>query len=855
MTQEPRNLGWIHACLRFFLTPFIRRLKALEGTQDQLRELAERGQILFVSHVASFVDFLIVNELLRRSGQPVLQFTHGMSPFLWLPFKEAFPLWISRCFKKADQVAREEIASKIQAVQEGQNGHVFLKRRRGIFRSRTLYYDGFFGAVAMSSEQRLKPTFLIPTSIFLTRKRKLMKRSMWEIFFGTYDTPSRFRKMIQLFFSSKHGIAILSEHIDLLADMKSQAVEELSQEKIEKRLRWTLLFHLNNEDRAYRGPTKRSRERKVIKILREKRLRTDLEQIAERQNRSMDSVMKEAQQTLHEIASDTSERWVNFLRLLFDWIWARTIEGIDFNPNDFVRLRDLNRQSPVVFLPCHRSHVDYLMFAYMFEKEGMNYPRLAAGDNLSKWPLGWIFRRAGAFFIRRSFKGETIFPVVFEAYVRHLLRERHVVTFFMEGTRSRTGKLLQPKLGLLGMLFDAWQKGVVDDVPLVPVTIDYSRIFEGSAYASEKGGKEKTKENLRSLLQTPKFLKKKHGIVRMRFGSHISLKNFVAQMGFDRNEVGFKNKLPVLQHLALRAMNDINAMVTVTAANVLAGILMGNPKRGMTLNQIKSIFVISVRFLTLRKVELGFVDQKLEVALQNALDTFSQWETIVSVDVGGEKVISVPEDKRIEMEYYKNNALHYILDLVLFATALRCLGGHASVDELEDFIHQLWDIFSIEFIKPQDYPGPEVVARALKAFESIDALELGPPVALSNANPVGHDALQVCAHLLRNFFEAYFTAADVLTSEDFSEGTNRKELLKQISARAELLYAVGTIRCRESLNHVTFSNAVSQFASWHFIQLKNVKGQKYPNIARNEKKLDDFKAFRDQMFTWLQRLD
>ncbi|MCB1042868.1 MAG: 1-acyl-sn-glycerol-3-phosphate acyltransferase [Acidobacteria bacterium] len=854
MIETQPKFGWIYHVLRVILQPFTRRVKHVEGVEQHLTSVAQRGQIVYVGRAASFIEWLVIAEVLRKHSLPTPTCVNGVNPLLWMPLSRALPLVFSRIFQSEERIGKDEVRDLLQAIDEGQHVLTFLKVRRGWFQDADYHYEGLFGQIATTRSRRRAPTYMLPTSVFLTRKRKNTERTLRDIFFGTYDVPGRFRTLAQLILSGSKGIVLFSREIDLDAEMERLGERELGEVALEKKLRWTLLFHLNNEDRAYRGPNKRSTGRKVRRILKEKRLRAELAKVAERQNRSFESVLKEADKDLHDITSDTSEKMINFLRLIFDFVWARTLEGIDFKPSDFNRMRELSKQGPVVFLPCHRSHADYLVFAYMFEKQGMNNPRFAAGDNLSKWPLGMFFRRAGAFFIRRTFKGEPIFPLVFDAYIRHILRDRHLIAFFMEGGRSRTGKLLHPKVGMLGMILDAWTKGVVEDVPLVPITIDYGRVFEGASYLSEMSGQEKQKENLRSLLRTPKFLRKKHGIIRIRFNDPISLRQFVADNDLGPEDIGFRNKLPLLHALGHRVMQQINQSVTITAANVLAGILMGNPRRGLTDVEIRALFVLSVRYLDRRGVELAFQEKSLDLALENATQTFQEWETIVSVKVAGQTIINIPPAKRPEMEYYKNNGLHFMLDLALVASAVKCL-REPFEDQITGLASEIFELLQLEFVMPEGYPSEELLKNAIQNFVDMGALKREAGYLRRGADPIGRLAFDVCSHLLVNLMESYFAVAEYLLSDLKSENTTTKDALKGMIDRAELLYAVGTIQKRESINKVTFDLAIGRFNKMSYIQLRTPKGQKHPSISLNTQKTAEFRALREKLLQWIQAID
>lgn len=853
MTSNPSRYGWVHLLLRALLHPWVTRVRTLNADFETLRALQAKGQLLFVGYAPSMIDFMVINEQLKRNGMKPLELTHGIHPFLVLPLGKAFRVWSSRLFK--GDARRREIALQnlCEAAAGGGNGLVFLKKGSNLLRSDPYFYQGFFGKIALAPNGPSK-TYLVPTSVFLTRMRKKnTRRTMADVFFGTYNIPGRIRKLYQLLVSYSKGGTVFSRHIDLHQEVGKW--EGMGEGHIEKRLRWTLLFHLNNEDRAYRGPNKRSRERKVRRILRERRLNQELKKVAERQGRTMESVLKEAGKNLHEIASDTSERVINLLRIFFDFIWARTLEGIDIRQRDLHMMRQLTKRGPVLVLPCHRSHVDYLVMAYVFEKYGLNFPRIAAGDNLSKWPLGPVLRRAGAFFLRRSFKGETIFPLVFDAYIRHVLRESHIMIFFTEGTRSRTGKLLQPKMGMLYMVLDAWREGVVEDLPIVPVTIDYGKVFEGQAYLRERSGEEKTKENLRSVLQSRKVLKRKHGILRLRFGEPINLARAEMEAGYQRATMSKRDKVHFLNKLSYRVLNEINRAVTLTAGNIVAGLLLGNPRRGISLTDLNALFVISVRFFRSRNVELAFAEQRLELALKNALETFVQWETLVRVEVGNEVVVNVPENKRAEMEYYKNNGLHFVLDLALFCMAFRSLSPERrTMSNIKSFSQEVYALLDREFLIRGEFPDEEQLQKAFKTLEHIGALKRSADRVSFGEYKIGRDLVMINAFQLLNLLESYFVVAEVAIGHSSNVEIDKKVFLRQCMVKARLLYAVGTLRRMESVNHVTFTNALDKFNKLAFIQFKNRLGHKQVNVLVSERKREAFLEARNRLFEWINQL-
>ena len=333
---------------------------------------------------------------------------------------------------------------------------------------------------------------------------------------------------------------------------------------VARKARGTIHHHLARELRAAVGPPLRTPTRVEEKVMRDRHLREVLEHVSRQKGRSAGSVRREAVRDLREIASRYSPLFIDFIRPIFRWIFQTMYDRVEIDEKGLAEVRRLAADRPLVLTPSHKSHVDYMLLSWAFYEHGLIPPQVAAGINLSFWPFGSFARRAGAFFIRRSFKGDKIYSATLRAYVKYLLRERFTQEFFPEGGRSRTGKLLFPKTGLFSMEVDAWGDGAADDVLFVPIAVDYERLVEGASYAQELAGGEKKKESFGALLQTPRALLRRYGRIYLQFGTPVSLKDVAEkQLGasagapsltMDVDERGSDSRRSLVQHLANRVM-------------------------------------------------------------------------------------------------------------------------------------------------------------------------------------------------------------------------------------------------------------------------------------------------------------
>src|SRR3989338_5067943 len=237
---------------------------------------------------------------------------------------------------------------------------------------------------------------------------------------------------------------------------------------------------------------------------------------------SIDHVEQVFRNNLHEIAADQNYLVYPFWDFILTWVFETVYEGIEIDKGSLEKLRALTDR-PIVFVPNHRSHVDYLILHYVLYCNAFQMPQICAGANLSFWPLGPIFRKCGAFFIRRSYEGNKLYAAAVQSYIEEVIRQKMPLEFFIEGTRSRTGKLLPPRMGILSAVARAYRKGAAEDVLVVPTSFTYESVLEDKNYLDEQAGATKKDEGFWDLLRLRKYLRRRKGKVYLQFGEPISL--------------------------------------------------------------------------------------------------------------------------------------------------------------------------------------------------------------------------------------------------------------------------------------------------------------------------------------------
>lgn len=410
-------------------------------------------------------------------------------------------------------------------------------------------------------------------------------------------------------------------------------------------------------------------------------------------------------------------------------------QGIHINSAEVLRLRRVAEEAAekgqsIIFLPCHRSHVDYVSLQVICYRLGLALPTVVAGDNLNFPGVGYFLQHAGAMWIRRSFGDDQLYQTLVQSYIDTLLQNGHNLECFIEGGRSRTGKLLQPKFGILSFVLDSVLTGSVEDCIICPVSTQYDKVIEVDSYVSELLGQPKTKEGLKSFLSATNVLSLKLGRVDMRFHEPWSLRGFITEQNTritkqpsDIQTYDANRRRRLLTTLGFRVLKEINDVSVVMPTALVGTILLTLRGRGVG----KSELVRRVNWLSDR------------VRAQNGrLAHFSTNNTAAVVDraleVLGPKLVGrvegLPEETyfaedRFQLSFYRNMTIHLFVSQALVCAALYLkvkLGvskdtQRTSYDSLREYVLFLSQLFRAEFIF-DTRPLDENLRDTLKQLEA-----------------------------------------------------------------------------------------------------------------------------------------
>ena len=498
---------------------------------------------------------------------------------------------------------------------------------------------------------------LVPVSIFVGQAPKRSSGWFSVLFSENWTLVGRFRRLLAILLNGRNTIVRFSPPVSVRASVD----EALPPERTVRKLSRVLRTHFHRIRESVIGPDLSTRRLLVDQVLAAEPVKEAIADQARRDHSKLEDAWKKAHAMAWEIAADYSNPVVRSASFLLSHVWNRIYAGVLVHHLD--RFKDAAPGHEVVYVPCHRSHMDYLLLSYLLYERGIVPPHIAAGINLNLPVIGTLLRKGGAFFMRRSFRGNPLYSAVFTEYVAQLVSGGYSLEYFIEGGRSRTGRLLQPKGGMIAMTVRAWLRQPTRPVLFQPVYIGYERLMEGNSYLDELSGKPKEKESIWSLLWgIPKVLRSNYGQVVVNFGEPIGLSAMLAEHApdWDGKPLGEEDKpawlADTVDALAQRIHVGINAAADVNPINLLALAILSTPKHAMGEADLLAQITLSKTLLA----ELPY-SERFTVTPHTPAEIIAHGEEIgvlqrIAHPLGD--VLTVDDDNAVLLSYFRNNVVH-----------------------------------------------------------------------------------------------------------------------------------------------------------------------------------------------------
>ncbi len=532
----------------------------------------------------------------------------------------------------------------------------------------------------------VRDMLLVPTAVYWGRAPQ--KEGSWLrlLFAENWALTTRARKFFAVLVNGRNVFVEFGEPISLRSMLDAAPAQDQAR-RMTRILRGVL-----RRQRATRiGPDLSHRRTIVARVLRARAVRAVVAAEAREKHDTYRPGLLQARKYAFEIAANYSHAFVQFAEKLLGRVWNRVYDGVKFNHAG--TLKEVSEGNEVVYVPCHRSHMDYLLLSYVIYHQGYAVPHIAAGINLNIPVIGKLLRKGGAFFIRRTFAGNALYTVVFMKYLAAIMARGHSIEYFIEGGRSRTGRLLHPKTGMLSMTVRSYLRDPVRPVVFVPVYFGYERIVEANTYISELSGAPKKKESWLDLLLSLRVLRERFGTVHVNVGEPIRLNDMLETHLPTWREQRFDDDTrspavnALVNDLALGIMRGINAAAAVTPINLLAMALLATPR-----GALPETALLRQLELYLKLLRASPYSPRVTVTDATPAEILSYGESLKILSRVPQKlgdIVRMSDESAQLIAYYRNNVLH----LFALPSLVACAFIGNSMLRTEDIQRLAWRVY------------------------------------------------------------------------------------------------------------------------------------------------------------------
>lgn len=816
----PKNIGFLSSlALRVFFSGIVFD----KNQRAVIENIPEDSIIIYATKYKSYFEYLFYYTRYKDTGLNCPEISFETKAFIWQPISRLCQIFLARidCFFHRRTFPDPYSGGFIRRhLMNGSSALLPLVEKKG-------FYNRFIKEKTdpleylVEMQQTIDATiYIVPQLMFFSKKPNRFNPTLIDIIFGTEERPGKIRRLIKLFKDTGKVFIEISEPLNLKDFINLEKNKDLRKEQLAIFLRRNLIARINLHRQSITGPVRKTKIEIKENILTRRSLRKFMHQYAEKHNMKTWEVYKKADEHLDEIAANYSIASINFFSVLIGWLLKIMFDSLMVNYDKLEKIKNISKQGPLIFIPCHKSHIDYLILSYLLYKNNMPCPHVAAGKNLSFWPLGPIFRSTGAFFIRRSFKGAVLYSRMFTEYIYKLLKEGFNIELFIEGGRSRTGKLLRPRLGLLSIIINAYKNGACNDINIVPIFIGYDRVLEESSYVHEVEGGQKEPENIKQIIKAGRFLKKKYGKIYIQFEEPISVNEVLQQKNTQIKDMSSKEVNALCRTLGTKVLNSIDSLTVVTPHAIVASALLNWPKKVFLYKNILSVVDAYMNYLNSQGAMLAdtlTIDYKhstdivMESYIQRKiLEVVPKNKKIDSVDT----YIKINENKRHVLEYYKNNCIAFFVPAAFTGLAILTKDSFQfSASDLHNEYSICEELFQNEFTSNMMKPPEYFVRKSIKAFIDDSILIPHPTMADTyNITSAGLRKIKLYSGFLKTYFESYWVALTYFKNYP-KNSVKVKDRMKKIQLLGNRMRKREEIELNESISKINYKNAVDYFIS------------------------------------------
>ena len=558
--------------------------------------------------------------------------------------------------------------------------------------------------------------------------------------------------------------------------------------------------------------------------------RVRLASIAADAGKPVEAIEARAERYLREMAASQTPFTLDLITALYRaGVRGSHDPRIDVPDGALDRLRALLQRHPVVFCISHKSMLDTVAFALVMFDADLPIPLTFGGINLNTPGVGALAKRAGIIFLRRAFQDNETYKAVFRRYIDYLIDKRFALLWALEGTRSRTGKLLEPRFGLFNYVVDSLERTGVEDLRFVPVSVTYDQITEVDDYASEQRGRSKRGEGAGWMLR---FFRRgnSHGRIFVRFGTPLTLGDVAPKVA--AAGAGDDARGPLVRALALEVAQRLNAATPVTATAIVTLALLSAGRRAQKLHELHWLVRVVAILVRRRRIEcVGTAGLRKPETLRALLAQLHATGIVSYFDEGIERLYGIRPEQHLKAAYYRNTAIHHfvadaIAELSMLAAADAAASGVADVQAaFLGYANALRELLRFEFFFAggADFEA-EVSARAQDRFDGWQRAAADGPRALEDLLA---RARPLVAHgVLRAFADAYRVVATVLAQRGEAAITDKSALQTVLLRFGRQELALDNVFSPESVSRVLHEGGLKLAAHRGLLEADRADGRR-----------------------------
>jgi glycerol-3-phosphate O-acyltransferase len=654
---------------------------------------------------------------------------------------------------------------------------------------------------------------IIPVSVFWGRAIARQRHWLKVLFSDTWEVGGHIRKLFTLLVNGRQGTLIFQSPISFREMCQSAAYNT-------EFINDMLTGELQRQHEATYGPEIANLKHTVSRVINTDQVVQTIERQHREGQRNLQRGRKQAAKYAREIFSDCTQISQEIMKRLLSAFWNRYYSGILIFNMDPVKKIALTHQ--LVYVPCHRSHIDYLLLSYVLFTEGLALPYIAAGVNLNMPVIGRILRGGGAFFLRRSFRDNPLYAAVMSEYVRELVRLGVPVEYFIEGGRSRTGRLLKPKLGMLSMTVDGWLRSQSKPLAFVPVYIGYEKLVEGKSYIGELYGSKKRRESLWGSIRSILTLNGQFGKVTTSFGQPLEIEPLLdecyprwrdAEVEGIKQTDWFRHCIVSLSH---RIMTRINRAAVINPVNLIAICLLATRRQSIDESDLirqcdfyRSLIKSQPQLDTITLQDRVDSDELHRIQQQGLLDIHDH-------ELGN--IVRLDPEHAILMSYYRNNCLHALI----IPSVIACCFLNARVIEqsrLVNIVRYIYPFLINELHLPWSKNELEDFTNNIVSFlvKKQVLIKTSKQLKRPDRNDVHYMMLSHLAHIAQPVLERYYMAFVVLW-ESGSNPLTEQQLEQRCHLVAQKISMIYGINSPDFFDRQLFRHFIQTLIELEFIE-------------------------------------